>query len=173
MQLNDVGASLLATCTSEVASKLSPTEESPPQTTLSTLLTSPCMDKLGRKIPASISTQASHKTIPPMPLHTLHTKQTIRATREDAWLFFSPPRNLAKITPPELGLAIITPDLPQRIYAGLMIEYRVTPMLGIPLTWLTGPNRRGRTFGFGVTQRHHISTRHKVFLTAKNRLMRV
>jgi len=72
-----------------------------------------------------------------MPTHTLHQKQTIRATREAAWEFFSNPRNLAKITPPSLGFQIVTPDLPERIYAGLMIEYRVTPLLGIPLVWLT------------------------------------
>jgi len=72
-----------------------------------------------------------------MPNHTLHQKQTIRATREAAWEFFSNPRNLAKITPPSLGFQIVTPDLPERIYAGLMIEYRVTPLLGIPLVWLT------------------------------------
>ncbi len=72
-----------------------------------------------------------------MPIHTLHFKQTIRATREDAWKFFSDPRNLAKITPPEMGFTIVAQDLPERIYAGMMIQYRVTPMFGIPMTWLT------------------------------------
>lgn len=72
-----------------------------------------------------------------MPIHTLHTKQVIRATREQAWEFFSNPRNLARITPPGMGFDIVTPDLPPRIYAGLMIEYRVRPLLGIPMTWLT------------------------------------
>ena len=47
-----------------------------------------------------------------MAVHTLHTKQIIRATRQEAWDFFSNPRNLAKITPPELGFEIISPDLP-------------------------------------------------------------
>ena len=47
-----------------------------------------------------------------MAVHTLHTKQIIRATRQEAWDFFSNPRNLAKITPPELGFEILTPDLP-------------------------------------------------------------
>ncbi len=72
-----------------------------------------------------------------MSIHTLYTKQTIRASREEAWQFFSNPRNLAKITPPELGFTLITQELPERIYAGLLIEYRVTPMLKIPVTWLT------------------------------------
>ena len=72
-----------------------------------------------------------------MPIHTLHTKQIIKATREEAWQFFSNPRNLAKITPADMGFNIVTADLPERIYSGLMIQYCVTPLLGIPMTWLT------------------------------------
>lgn len=72
-----------------------------------------------------------------MAVHTLQTKQIIRASMEEAWAFFSNPRNLAKITPPELGFEIATPDLPSQIYAGMMIAYRVRPLLGIPMTWLS------------------------------------
>jgi ligand-binding SRPBCC domain-containing protein len=72
-----------------------------------------------------------------VPIHTLHRKQTIFGTRDAAWKFFSDPHNLAQITPPRLDFQIITPDLPDRIYAGLMIQYRVRPLLGIPMTWLT------------------------------------
>jgi len=32
---------------------------------------------------------------------------------------------------------IVKSDLPPRIHAGMMIEYRVSPLLGIPMTWLT------------------------------------
>jgi ligand-binding SRPBCC domain-containing protein len=55
----------------------------------------------------------------------------------EAWSFFSNPRNLAKITPPELGFEMLTPDLPPQVYAGMMIAYRVRPLLGIPMTWLS------------------------------------
>jgi ligand-binding SRPBCC domain-containing protein len=72
-----------------------------------------------------------------MPIHVLHRTQTLAITREEAWQFFSDPRNLARITPPKLGFQIVTPDLPDRIYAGLMIQYRVRPLLGIPMVWLT------------------------------------
>lgn len=72
-----------------------------------------------------------------MAVHTLHTKQVIRATLEEAWRFFSNPRNLAKITPPKLGFEILTPDLPEKMCAGMMIAYRVRPLLGIPMTWLS------------------------------------
>lgn len=72
-----------------------------------------------------------------MPIHILRKKQILRASREEAWQFFSSPHNLARITPPELCFDVLTKDLPERIYAGLMIAYRVRPLLGIPLTWLT------------------------------------
>lgn len=72
-----------------------------------------------------------------MPIHTLTSKQIITATREQAWAFFSNPRNLARITPPEMVFEITTPDLPPHIRPGLMIAYRVRPMFGIPMTWLS------------------------------------
>lgn len=72
-----------------------------------------------------------------MPIHTLTAHQVIPSTLDRAWEFFSNPRNLATITPPDLGFEILTPDLPGRIHAGMMIEYRVRPLLGIPATWLT------------------------------------
>ncbi len=52
------------------------------------------------------------------------------------WEFFSNPRNLSRITPPELGFRVQS-ELPAKIYPGLMIEYKVSPLLGIPLSWLT------------------------------------
>ena len=72
-----------------------------------------------------------------MPIHTLHKRQIIPATAKTAWDFFSNPKNLSRITPESLDFQVITPDLPERIHAGLMIEYRVRPVAGIPLTWLT------------------------------------
>lgn len=72
-----------------------------------------------------------------MSIHTLHRTLEIAATREAAWAFFSNPRNLARITPPALDFQITTPDLPEHIHAGMMIQYRVRPLLGIAMTWLT------------------------------------
>jgi ligand-binding SRPBCC domain-containing protein len=72
-----------------------------------------------------------------MAIHTLRSKQVITATLAQAWDFFTCPHNLAKITPSSLGFEITSQDLPDSIYEGMMIEYRVRPMLGIPITWLT------------------------------------
>ena len=71
-----------------------------------------------------------------MAVHTLSRSRLVEASPEACWAFFSDPRNLARITPPDLGFEIVS-DLPDRIHPGLMIEYRVRPLFGIPVTWLT------------------------------------
>ncbi len=83
-----------------------------------------------------------------MAIHRLETRQIIRATPRQCWAFFSDPRNLAEITPASLDFQVMTPDLPPDIHPGLMIEYRVRPLAGIPMTWLTEITRveEGRCF---------------------------
>lgn len=71
-----------------------------------------------------------------MPVHTLECTQVFPASLAEAWDFFSSPRNLERITPKALDFQILS-DLPPRMYAGMMIRYRVRPLLGIPLTWVT------------------------------------
>ncbi len=88
-----------------------------------------------------------------MAIHRLETRQTIRSTPEECWAFFSDPRNLAEITPDSLGFQVVTPDLPGEIYPGLMIEYRVRPLAGLPLTWLTEITRVERHTCFIDEQR--------------------
>jgi ligand-binding SRPBCC domain-containing protein len=69
-------------------------------------------------------------------VRVLATTQIIPGTLERVWDFFSDPRNLSRITPPQLDFTVLT-ELPDRIYPGMMIEYRVRPLFGIPATWLT------------------------------------
>jgi ligand-binding SRPBCC domain-containing protein len=71
-----------------------------------------------------------------MSIHKLTRAQTIHATEQECWAFFSNPQNLSKITPPSLDFRVKS-ELPREIHAGLMIEYQVRPLLGIPVTWLT------------------------------------
>jgi ligand-binding SRPBCC domain-containing protein len=56
---------------------------------------------------------------------------------EQAWAFFSNPNNLLTITPPFLNLKITNQVYGHEIYSGQIITYRVKPLLGIPLFWLT------------------------------------
>ena len=69
-------------------------------------------------------------------IHRLVKKQEIGARINECWEFFSNPSNLSRITPESLDFRIVG-ELPARMHSGLMIEYRVRPLLGIPVTWLT------------------------------------
>ena len=71
-----------------------------------------------------------------MPIYQLERRQVVSMSLSDCWRFFSNPRNLEKITPPAMHFTIKN-ALPTEIYPGLMIEYTVSPLLGIPLSWLT------------------------------------
>ena len=71
-----------------------------------------------------------------MVVHRFETEQTLPIDRSEAWEFFSDPRNLAVITPPDMGFEI-TSVVPARAHAGLLIAYRVRPMLRIPVQWVT------------------------------------
>lgn len=71
-----------------------------------------------------------------MPVYNLRRSQTVRMPLEDCWSFFSNPANLARITPPQLRFRVRS-ELPPEIYPGLMIRYTVTPVLHVPLTWVT------------------------------------
>lgn len=69
-------------------------------------------------------------------LSRYETRTELHTDLTTAWAFFSDPRNLARITPRHMGFIIHTP-LPPKAYAGLVIEYTVRPLLGIPLRWVT------------------------------------
>ena len=71
-------------------------------------------------------------------VYTLQTKQKLPISLAEAWDFFSTPKNLQKITPEYLGFKILSkPDFLEKAYAGQIIHYKVHPLLGIPLHWVT------------------------------------
>lgn len=71
-----------------------------------------------------------------MKLYTLHATQKLPISLEDAWEFLSNPANLKVITPDYMTFNIVSgADRP--MYAGQMIEYIVTPLLGIKTSWVS------------------------------------
>ena len=72
-----------------------------------------------------------------MSIFTLRKTQKIPASLEDIWNFISSPKNLTTITPPYMGFDILTENLPEKVYPGMLIEYHVSPLLGIKMKWLT------------------------------------
>ena len=71
-----------------------------------------------------------------MKLYQLRTKQELPISLEKAWKFFSDPKNLKDITPNEMNFNIIS-GAHKSIYAGQIIQYKVSPVLGINLKWVT------------------------------------
>lgn len=63
-------------------------------------------------------------------------EQFLPLSLEKAWDFFSSPKNLNEITPPEMTFKILY-DIPEKMYEGMMISYKISPMLNIPLDWVT------------------------------------
>lgn len=71
-----------------------------------------------------------------MKLYRIHTTQNLSVSLDEAWEFFSNPANLQSITPDSLRFKILT-DLPEKMYEGLIVQYKVTAVAGIPMNWVT------------------------------------
>jgi ligand-binding SRPBCC domain-containing protein len=70
-------------------------------------------------------------------VYSLNTIQKMPVDLETAWNFFSRADNLKDITPAALGFKIISNTHDESMYAGQIIEYKVKPILGISLYWMT------------------------------------
>ena len=72
-----------------------------------------------------------------MRIYSLKRVQNIPTTLDKAWDFFSSPDNLARITPSELKFDIISRNIFDHVYAGQLIEYKLSPLPGFRVYWMT------------------------------------
>jgi ligand-binding SRPBCC domain-containing protein len=72
-----------------------------------------------------------------MAFYQLHTTQKLPATIQEVWDFISSPANLKEITPPHMGFIVTSNTGSQKMYPGMIITYKVSPLLGIKLDWMT------------------------------------
>lgn len=72
-----------------------------------------------------------------MKANILTRTQLISGSMEDVWDFFSSPENLNNLTPDNMGFKILSPTPIPKMFEGQEIEYKVSPILGIPLYWKT------------------------------------
>ncbi|MEQ8625371.1 MAG: SRPBCC family protein [Vicingaceae bacterium] len=72
-----------------------------------------------------------------MTMHTLKRITKLPINVEKAWEFFSNPKNLKEITPDYMGFNITSEFLKEEMYPGMIITYKVTPLLNIPMRWMT------------------------------------
>ena len=71
-----------------------------------------------------------------MKIYTLHKTQKLPISVDEAWEFLSDPKNLKIITPAKMSFDIIS-DADRPIYAGQILQYKVTPMMGIRTKWVS------------------------------------
>ena len=71
-----------------------------------------------------------------MKIYRLESKQNLPISKKEAWEFLSSPKNLKTITPEYMSFDILSgADRP--MFAGQIIQYIVTPLLGIKTKWVT------------------------------------
>jgi ligand-binding SRPBCC domain-containing protein len=71
-----------------------------------------------------------------MKIYTLHKKQQLPISLDEAWNFLSNPSNLKIITPDYMSFNIVS-TIDRPLYTGQIIQYIVTPLLGIKTQWVS------------------------------------
>jgi ligand-binding SRPBCC domain-containing protein len=72
-----------------------------------------------------------------MAFNQLIKTQFVPASIDEVWEFISSPRNLKEITPDYMVFEVTSESLPEKMYAGMIISYKVRPVLGIAMTWVS------------------------------------
>ena len=70
-------------------------------------------------------------------IHQIRTEQFLNTTLDNLWDFVTSPQNLKKITPKYMNFVIESENRLEKIYPGMIICYKVSPILKIPTTWVT------------------------------------
>lgn len=72
-----------------------------------------------------------------MAFYQLTKTQKLAAGINEVWSFIANPANLTEITPGDMGFIVTSNNGSEKMYAGMIITYKVSPLLGIKLNWLT------------------------------------
>ena len=72
-----------------------------------------------------------------MPFYQFEQTQKIPASIDTVWDFISSPNNLKEITPSYLGFLVTSKSAENKMYPGMIITYKVSPLFGIKLSWMT------------------------------------
>ena len=64
-------------------------------------------------------------------------QQFIPRPLDEVWQFFSRPENLNEVTPGDMSFEILSPITGIPMYEGMIIQYKISPFLGIKMDWVT------------------------------------
>lgn len=69
--------------------------------------------------------------------YQLIKKQHLKTDLNTIWDFVSSPRNLKEITPDYMLFQITSKELKEKMYPGMIISYKVSPVLNLKMNWVT------------------------------------
>ena len=72
-----------------------------------------------------------------MAFYQIIKTQKLPVSNSEIWEFISSPANLKEITPEHMGFVITGNTGGEKMYAGMIITYKVSPLFGIKLNWVT------------------------------------
>ncbi len=72
-----------------------------------------------------------------MRIFTLTETSLIQADIHEVWDFFSKPENLNELTPSDIQFEILPDQNLTKMYAGMIIHYKISPFSGIKFRWTT------------------------------------
>ena len=81
-----------------------------------------------------------------MAVYQFKAEQKLPAGIDEVWDFISSPANLKSITPDHMNFEITSGEIPEKMYAGMIITYRVSPLPGFRTTWVTEISHREDLF---------------------------
>jgi len=70
-------------------------------------------------------------------VHHLLSSQKLPVSLQETWTFFSDAHNLLTMTPPFLNLRVTNEVFGEEVYPGQIITYKVKPLAGIAVEWVT------------------------------------
>lgn len=72
-----------------------------------------------------------------MAFYQLIKTQKLPTNINEIWNFISSPANLKEITPEHMGFVVTGNTGEEKMYPGMIITYKVSPLFGIKLNWVT------------------------------------
>ena len=72
-----------------------------------------------------------------MAFYQLIKTQKLPVTISEIWNFISSPINLKEITPEHMGFVVTSNNGAEKMYPGMIITYKVSPLFNIRLNWIT------------------------------------
>jgi ligand-binding SRPBCC domain-containing protein len=72
-----------------------------------------------------------------MAFYQLTKRQKLPASINEVWSFIASPGNLKEMTPDNMGFIVTSNNGSEKMYPGMIITYKVRPLLGIKLNWMT------------------------------------